>query len=217
VAAFGLAPDRLTSILDDYKKLGVENILCVRGDKPADLVGFKSHPQSFSHASDFLLFARKNYHFCLGIAGYPEGHVEAPSLDKDIEYLKLKVQNGARFIITQYFYNNRFFFNFVEKCRNVGIEVPIFVGIMPIYTVKLMESLARLCHATITQEIRDGLARIPPDDKDSIRNFGVDLAINQCRELIRFGIDGIHFYTMNRYKSVRRIVNRLRSEGLIKK
>ena len=140
---------------------------------------------------------------------------EAPNLDKDIEYIKLKVESGARFIIVQYFYDNRFFFNFVEKCRIAGIKVPIFVGIMPIYTVKLMEFLARLSHATITKEVRDGLATIPPDDKDSILNFGIDLATQQCREMIGFGIDGLHFYTMDRYKSVKEILSRLRSEGLL--
>jgi len=214
-ASYGLGPDDITSILDDYKNLGVESILCVRGDEPKDVEGFESHPESFKHTSDLVAFCGSRYDFCMGAAGYPEGHKDAANKEKDLQYLKLKIENGAQFIISQYFYDNRFFFDFVKRCRNIGIKVPIIAGIMPIYSIKMMEMLSSLSGATIIQKVRDGLAELPPDDKDALLNFGINYSTQQCRELIENGVDGLHFYTMNRRKSSEQIIKNLRAEGLI--
>lgn len=215
VAPYGMNPHDAASVLDDYKDLGIEAILCARGDKPMDIEGFKPHPDSFVHASDLLAFVGEHYDFFTGAAGYPEGHKEAESKEKDLEYLKLKVEKGARFIITQYVYDNQYFFNFVETCRGMGIDVPIIAGVMPIYSVKMMENLAALCGATITPQVRDGLAKLPPDDKSAVTEFGIQFAMQQCSELIRHGVDGIHFYTMDRSKSVVQIITQLKNEELL--
>ncbi|UCH96302.1 MAG: methylenetetrahydrofolate reductase [Candidatus Aminicenantes bacterium] len=214
VAAYGLGPDELTSVLDSYKQLGIENIFCVRGDQP-EIENFQPHPDSLPHASDFLSWVGERYDFFKGAAAYPEGHKEAETMEKDLEYLKLKVEKDAGFIITQYCYDNGFFFNFMERCRSIGIEVPIVAGVMPIYSVKMMENLAALCGATITKEVRDGLAQLPQDDKSAVADFGVNFALKQCRELIQYGVQGIHFYTMDRSKTVVQVVNHLRSEDLL--
>jgi methylenetetrahydrofolate reductase (NADPH) len=158
---------------------------------------------------------RPKYDFCLGVAGYPEGHVDAPSLEKDIEYLKLKVDRGAEYIITNYCYDNQFFFDFLERCKMAGINVPVLPGVMPIYSVKMMKMLADLCGATITDELRRGIDDLPEGDKEALLSFGIEFAARQCRELIEADVPGLHIYTMDRSKSSVGIVDRLRSEGLL--
>ncbi len=212
---YGLGPEDITAVLNAYRELGVESVLAARGDPPRDQQDFRPHPESLPHASDLLAFIRPRYDFCLGAAGYPEGHIEAVSRAQDLEYLKLKVTNGADFIITNYCYDNRLFFDFVERSRKLGIQIPILPGVMPIYSVKMMEILAKLCGATITPEIRDGLARLPEGDKEAITDFGIDFAINQCKDLLDAGVPGIHLYTMDRAKSAVEIVNRLREANLL--
>jgi methylenetetrahydrofolate reductase (NADPH) len=213
-AGFGLGPEEITSVLDSYQAIGVENILVVRGDLPRE-EDFKPHPKSLAHASDLVAFVRPRYSFCMGVAGYPEGHVEAPSREKDIEYLKLKVDQGAEYIISNYFYDNRYFFDFLERCQAAGISVPILPGVMPIYSVKMMEMLAGLCGATITGEVRRGIAALPEGDKEALVAFGIEFDALRCAELLRAGAPGLHIYTMDRSKSATGIVNRLCGEGLL--
>ena len=213
-AGFGLSPDEITGVLNDYQALGVENILVVRGDEPRDK-DFEPHPESFKYASDLMEFIRPRYELCLGVAGYPEAHIDAVDQEKDMEYLKLKVERGAEFIITNYFYDNQYFFNYVERCRAAGIDVPIIPGVMPIYSIKMMRMLAGMCGATITEKIESGLAALPEDDKDALNNFGIDFATKQCAELIQAGVPGLHIYTMDRSKSTIGLVNRLREKGLL--
>ncbi|NOQ52510.1 MAG: 5,10-methylenetetrahydrofolate reductase, partial [Desulfuromonadaceae bacterium] len=121
----------------------------------------------------------------------------------------------AEFIIANFVYDTRFFFDFVERCRAIGIKVPILPGVMPIYSVKLLEILTKTCGATITEEIHRALAELPTDDNKAVAEFGIDFATQQCRELIEKGVPGIHIYTMDRSKATTEIVQRLRSEGLL--
>ena len=212
---FGLGPDDITSVLDSYKELGIDNILAARGDEPKDNEGFTPHPQSLAHASDLIEFIRPKYDFCIGAAGYPEKHIEAESKERDLEYLKLKVDNGADYIITNYFYDNAYFFDFIERCQASGISVPILPGVMPIYSTKMMEMLAGLCGATITDKIRNGIAKLPEGDKEALLQFGIEFAVNQCTELLKSGVPGLHFYTMDKSLSTAGIVNKLRNEELL--
>ena len=214
-AGYGLGPEQITGVLDSYQELGIENILVVRGDIPHDQEEFTPHPDSFPHASDLVAFIRQRYDFCLGVAAYPEGHIEAESIEKDLEYLKLKVDNGAEYIVTNYCYDQRYFFDFAERCQAIGINLPILPGVMPIYTASLMEMLANLCGATITDEIRQGLAALPEGDKGAVLDYGIELAYRQCKELFEAGVPGVHIYTMDRSKTAAAIVNRLRTEGII--
>ncbi|MHC4259559.1 MAG: methylenetetrahydrofolate reductase [Planctomycetota bacterium] len=213
-AGYGLGPEDIAAVLDSYQGLGIENILVVRGDPPRDQEDFKPHPQSLPHASDLMSFIRPRYDFCIGVAGYPEGHIEAESKTKDLEYLKLKVDKGAEYIISNYFYDNQYFFDFVERCRAIGIDVPILAGVMPIYSVKMMEMLAGLCGATITDEVRESLGALPEGDKEAIASFGIELAVRQCKDLLRAGVPGLHIYTMDRSSSAVEIVERLRTDSL---
>jgi methylenetetrahydrofolate reductase (NADPH) len=216
-ACYGLGPEDIVAVLDSYQEIGIETILAVRGDPPhgKDKETFTPHPESLPHASDLVTFVRSRYDFCIGVAGYPEGHIDASSQEKDLEYLKLKVDQGAEYVITNYFYDNGYYFDFVEQCRGIGINVPIVPGVMPIYSIKMMERLASLCGATITGEIRQGIAALPEGDKEALVAWGIDFATHQCAELLKAGVPGLHFYTMDRSKSTVGIVNRLRSEGLV--
>jgi methylenetetrahydrofolate reductase (NADPH) len=212
-AGYGLGPDDILAVLDTYQDLGVDNVLVVRGDPPHGQPDFKPHAASLAHASDMLEFMRGRYRFCLGAAGYPEGHIEAASRPKDLENLKLKVDNGAAYIITNYFYDNRYYFDFVTACRRLGITVPILPGIMPIFSVKMMNHLAKLCGATISDDLRQKLAALPEADPRALLNFGIDFAFAQCKELIEAGAPGLHFYTMDRSQATTGVVARLRREG----
>lgn len=211
-AGYGLGPDDITAVLEGDREAGVENVLVVRGDPPQE-EGFQPHPVSFPHASDLLSFIRPRYDFCLGVAGYPQGHREAPSREQDLAYLKLKVDLGAEYIITNYCYDNRFFFDFVERCRSLGISVPILPGVMPVYSIKMMDMLAEICGATIPPALRQDLEAIPEGDRETMVRYGIDFAVNQCRELLRAGVPGIHLYTMDRSESVLGIVRTLKQEG----
>ena len=213
-AGYGLGPLDIAAVLAGYQELGIENVLVVRGDPPEG-DDFIPHPESLPHASDLLAFVRERYDFCLGAAGYPEGHIECDSQDKDLEYLELKVSQGAEYVIANYFYDNQFFFDFVNRCRAIGVDVPIIPGVMPVYSVRMMETLANLCGATITDELREGLAALPDGDKEALVAFGIEFAVSQCRSLLEAGVPGLHIYTMDQSRSTVAIVNRLREEGLL--
>lgn len=214
IAGYGLSPEEITDILDNYQALGVETIFVIRGDKPKQ-ESFLAHPQSFSYASEMIAFIKQNYDFTLGCAGYPEGHLEAQSLEQDIENLKHKVDNGAEYVVAQYFYSNAFFFDYVEKCRTAGVSVPIIPGIMPVYTVKMTNMLAKVCGSTIPLALETRLDAVAEDDKDAVLKLGVGFATEQCRDLLKKGVAGLHFYTMDRSHSTKQIINNLKEERLL--
>ena len=205
-AGFGLGPDEISSVLERYARLGVETLFVVRGDAPRD-------QEDFVPNAELLDFIRERFDFCLGAAGYPEGHPEASSQEQDLAYCRLKQEKGARFIIAQYCYDNDYFFDFVARARAIGISVPIIPGIMPIYSVKLTHNLARVCGASIPQKLSDDLAQC--EDAAAVVQYGIDFATDQCRELLARGAGGLHFYTMDRSNTLVEVLGRLRSEGLL--
>ena len=215
IAGFGLGPDAITQVLDQYKALGVETIFTIRGDEPRDKA-FQPHPDSFSYACDLIAFIAKKYDFNLGCAGYPEGHIDAVSRDKDIEYLKRKVDNGAQYVVAQYCYDDNVFFDYVDKCQAAGISAPIIPGIMPVYTVKMTRMLSRVCGTTIVDKMQEGLKRLEEADAQEVLDYGVEFALNQCKNLLKQGVPGLHFYTMDRAPSTTRILTALRAERFLK-
>ncbi len=214
LAGYGLRPDEITAVLNGYQDLGVETIFVIRGDKPTD-DSFIQAPDSFSYASEMIPFIKERYNFTLGCAGYPEGHIQAESLEKDIAYLKLKEANGAAYVIAQYCYDNNDFIEYIQKCRGAGISIPIIPGIMPVYTVKLTRTLSKVCGTTLPEKMQGVLDQLSESDKDAVLNYGIDFAVEQCRGLLESGVPGLHFYTMNRSKSTTEIIARLRRENLL--
>ncbi|NDY72908.1 5,10-methylenetetrahydrofolate reductase [Desulfobacter hydrogenophilus] len=214
IAGFGLAPDEVRDILDKYKALGIETIFVIRGDQPKD-ADFKPHPDSFAYACDLIKFIKDNYDFTLGCAGYPEGHVQAESLEADIKYLKMKQDAGAQYVVAQFFYDNEFYFSYVNKCRDAGVTIPIIPGIMPVYTLKLINILTSVCGASIPAAMQARIDAVDKGDKDAVLNLGIDYAAEQCKDLLAKGVPGLHIYTMNRSRSTKAIVEALKKENLI--
>ncbi len=214
IAGYGLGPNEITDVLDKYQALGIGTIFVIRGDKPRE-ADFVPHPDSFHYAYEMIRFIKERYDFTLGCAGYPEGHLEAESLEADIEHLKLKIESGAEYIVTQFCYDNSLFSRYVEKCRTIGITVPIIPGIMPVYSIKLTNTLTKLCGATIPGTMKQRLDGLANADSDAALSFGIDQATEQCRELLRQGLPGLHFYTMDRSRSTSEIIRRLKAEQLL--
>jgi methylenetetrahydrofolate reductase (NADPH) len=213
-AGFGLGPDEIQRTLDAYQAQGVENVLVVRGDAPKQ-EGFRPHPQSLAHATELLAFIRARYNFCTGVAGYPEGHPQAADLAFDLDILRRKVDLGAEFIITNYFYDNQFFFEFLERCASARIQVPIIPGIMPIFHGKLVFLMANNCGASIPESVRREIEAFPGEETEALVSYGIELAARQAEALLRSGVPGLLLYTMNRADSSQAIVSRLRDVGVI--
>jgi methylenetetrahydrofolate reductase (NADPH) len=213
--------DELAQILDQLRAAGVENVLALRGDPPRDaksgeLLPFSPVPGGFRYSGEMVRFIRDGrnegrWPFCIGGACYPEGHIECPSRDEDLQHLLDKVSSGAEFLITQLFFDNAFYFDFVERARRARIRVPIVPGIMPITNFEQIERFTRLCGATIPMRLRLQLERYR-DDPDAVLQLGVAHATVQCLELLERGAPGIHFYTLNRSRATRMILLALRSK-----
>lgn len=215
IAGIGLGPEEIIEAMEKFRSRGVETVFVVRGDAPTWDENYKPHPDAMLYASDLLKFIKSRYDFCLGAAGYPETHMEAVSPEKDLDCLKLKVDEGAEYIVAQYFYDNQFFYDYLNKVQAKGINVPVVPGIMPIYTVKMTENLANICGTTITEKIRNGLDSLPADDKEAVLQYGIELATDQCKDLLKHGVPGLHFYTMNRGVSIMSIMDNLKTDGAL--
>jgi len=208
----GASEDSLRSFLDSLREAGVDNVLALRGDPPQGQKDFRPENAAFQHASDLAGFIRQAYpDMCIGVAGYPEKHPQAGSMDQDIGYLKLKMDMGGNFAITQLFFDNDHYFSFVEKCRARGIGFPIVPGVLPILNLTSIKRILSLCGATIPAEY---LARLEAANDqggaDAVRELGVEYAREQCRDLIARGAPGVHLYTLNKAQACIDIVKGLK-------
>jgi methylenetetrahydrofolate reductase (NADPH) len=211
----GHSRGELATILDRLRSNGIENVLPLRGDPPQGEATFRAAPDGFSHGSELVAFIReRRYPFCLAGAGYPEGHVECRDRDRSIEHLKLKVAAGLDFVITQLFYDNADYWDFVARARRIGITVPLIPGIMPITNVAQIERITSLCGARIPARLRSRLEAARNDEEDTLR-VGVEAAVEQCRDLLANGAPGLHFYTLNKSPATRAIFERLRADDLV--
>jgi methylenetetrahydrofolate reductase (NADPH) len=206
----GASRDELRAVLERLAADGMDNVLALRGDPPKGDATFRPHPDGFAHASDLAGFIRQNFKFCLGGACYPEGHVEATDLETDLIFARKKVDAGCEFLITQLFFENTYYFNFVARARAMGIGVPILPGIMPITNVAQVERFTQMCGASIPEELLREL-RLRQDDAEAVLSLGVAHATAQCLELLQRGAPGIHFYTLNKSPATRTILTAIRS------
>lgn len=190
----------LSALADRIHDGGFRNIMTLRGDPPKGTTEFKVAADGLRHASELAeLLKSRHDDFCLGVAGYPEKHPEAPSLETDLTHLRRKVDAGAAFVTTQLFFDNAVYYRFVEKCRAAGITVPIVPGIMPVLSLKQIQRFTQMCGATLPEQLTKRL-EAAADNADVVETIGIDWALNQIRGLIANGAPGYHLYILNRAK-----------------
>jgi len=207
----GHTREELRDMLRRLSDAKVENVLALRGDPPQGQKTFEPVEGGFRHATELVRFIREeDFNFCLGGACYPEGHVETVSRDDDLRNLKAKVDAGLDFVVTQLFFDNAFYFDFVERARRVGINIPIVPGIMPITNFEQVHRFTRMCGATVPMRLGLQLERVK-DQPEAVMQLGVAHATVQCMELLSRGVPGIHFYTLNKSPATRMIVSALRA------
>ena len=187
------------------KRENIRNILALRGDPPEEGSDY-TVKKDFKYALHLVDFLQKTNSFSLGVAGYPEGHTEEPSLEKDIEHLKMKVDAGADFIITQIFFDNDYFYDFMDRTESAGISVPIIPGIMPIVNIGQVQRFTSMCGATVPGPL---VSKMEAAEEADMIKLGVDYASEQCLQLLEFGVPGLHFYTLNRNKATEMILDRI--------
>jgi methylenetetrahydrofolate reductase (NADPH) len=208
LSCVGTTRDELIAILDGIREAGIDNVLALRGDPPRGETEWKPHPGGLHYSTELAALISGAYPFSVGAACFPEVHPEAPDLAHDLRFLKEKLVSGATFLITQLFFDNELYFNFVEEARAVGIDVPIIPGIMPITDLKQIKTITGMCGATIPDPLLEALER-RTGDPDAVLQLGVAYATVQCAELLARGAPGIHFYTLNRSPATRAIVSAL--------
>jgi methylenetetrahydrofolate reductase (NADPH) len=210
LSCVGEPTDRLVEILGDIDSAGIDNVLALRGDPPRGETEWRPHPGGLSYSVDLIRLIGERFDFCIGAACFPEVHPDAPNRESDLGYAREKVEAGASFLITQLFFDNELYFDFVEDARRAGIDVPIIPGIMPITNYGQIKRFTEMCGATIPDELTtqlDGRA----DDPDAVAELGVAYATLQCSDLLARGAPGIHFYTLNRSTATRAILAALRA------
>lgn len=207
----GSTRDEIARTLDQLRDGGIENVLCLRGDPPKGQASFVATEGGFRYARELTEFIRDGgWTFCTGTAGYPERHPECVDRYQDLLHLKAKVDAGAKFIVTQLFFDNSYYFEFVAQARRLGITVPIIPGIMPITNVEQIERFTSMCGASIPDRLRRELS-LRRTDPDAALELGVAVAALQCADLLRNGAPGIHFYTLNKSSATRAILAALRA------
>ena len=204
----GHSRDELRDILEQLWNAGIRHVLALRGDPPKGDTGFKPHPDGFAHASDLIAFIKKQFDFTIGCAFYPEKHMEAPSLESDMEALKLKQDNGADFAVSQLFFDNANFFRFRDNAAAMGITMPLVAGIMPVLDLKQLPRFEELSGCVIPPELPAFLA-----ESEDVTARGIEYATRQCNDLLRGGVAGLHLYCLNKHRSVTRITENLRALG----
>jgi methylenetetrahydrofolate reductase (NADPH) len=204
----GSTVEDLHDALRQMETAGIDNVLALRGDPPRGQAEFVATEGGLAHASDLAALVAQSYPFCLVGACYPEIHPEAPDLTTDLERLKGKVAAGARVLITQLFFDNAAYFDFVDEARAASIEVPIIPGLMPITNADQIKRFTSMCGATIPGALLDALDQ-RRGDEEAVAELGVSYATGQASELLAGGAPGIHFYTLNRSPATRAILSAL--------
>jgi methylenetetrahydrofolate reductase (NADPH) len=206
----GATVEELRTMLDRMREAGIENVLALRGDPPQGQTEWTATEGGLSYSRELIDMIREDYEFAIGAACFPETHIHATSPEDDLRYLGEKVTAGARFLITQLFYDNAAYWDFVRRARDAGIEAPILPGIMPITNVAQIKKITELCGTALPQKLTRELdARA--GDAEAVAEFGVAYATLQCTDLLANGAPGVHFYTLNRSPATRAILSALKA------
>ena len=214
LSCVGEPTERLVEILGEIRDAGIDNVLALRGDPPRGETEWVPHPDGLRWSIELIELIRSQFpDFCIGAACFPEVHPEATAPDQDLKYAKSKVDAGASFLITQLFFDNDDYFDFVERARAIGIEVPIIAGIMPITNFEQIKRFTSMCGARIPDALHEQLEKHheASEDGESVIDLGVAYATLQCADLLARGAPGIHFYTLNKSPATRAIVSALKA------
>jgi len=205
----GSTEEHLGEVLEEAHTLGIENLLALRGDPPRGETNFKPVPGGLRYAIELLRLIRSRGNFAVGVAGYPEGHVECSDKRLDWDRTAAKVEQGAEFIISQLFYNADVFLEFVDYLRNRrGVRVPIIPGVLPFLNAEQVKRFTALCGAKLPEDLQGRLERFAGED-ESVRRLGVEVCTDLCRRLMDHGIPGLHLYCLNRVASATELLQNL--------
>ncbi|MCB0914765.1 MAG: methylenetetrahydrofolate reductase [NAD(P)H] [Actinobacteria bacterium] len=209
----GSSREELAEIVDAYSAAGVHHVLALRGDPPGGLdAPWESHPGGLEHADELVRLVDSRGDFTVGVAAFPEGHPEAPSLDDDAKVLLRKQEAGADFAITQFFFNADDYFRLVDRANRIGVDIPILPGIMPVTNVSQIRRFAKLSGAEFPADLADRFLALG-DDPEAVIDMGVEVAAQMCRTLLDEGAPGLHFYTLNRSNSTLQVFRELGLEA----
>jgi methylenetetrahydrofolate reductase (NADPH) len=210
LSCVGESADGIATTLDRIAAAGIENVFALRGDPPRGQEDFVQPEGGLGSAAELAAFIGSRWDFTVGGACFPEVHPEAPDLETDLDYLKTKVEAGASFLITQLFFDNQVYFDFVAAAREKGIDVPILAGIIPVASFAQTKRICDLCDASIPPRLEAAFAAAGGDE-DAEFELGVAYAAQQCAELLIAGVPGIHFYALNRAPATRAVLGALRA------
>jgi methylenetetrahydrofolate reductase (NADPH) len=198
-------------VLDRMREAGIDNVLALRGDPPQGATAeWTATEGGLTYSRELIELIRSDYDFAIGAAAFPETHIHATSPEDDLRYTKEKVDAGARFLITQLFFDNANYWDYVERARAIGVEVPIIPGIMPITNFAQIKRITDMCGTIIPERLLREL-EVREDQPEAVTDFGVAYATLQCAELLAQGAPGIHFYTLNRSPATRAILSALKT------
>jgi len=206
----GATQGELRTTLAEIEAAGVQNVLALRGDAPEGKEVWTQTEGGLRYSTELIELLQEHFEFAVGAAAFPEVHPEAESPEGDIRFLKEKQDAGARFLITQLFFDNELYFDFVARAREAGVTVPIIPGIMPVTSVRNIKRITELCKSEIPEPLERELER-REGDGDAVQDLGVAYATLQCVDLLARGAPGIHFYTLNRSPATRAILAALRA------
>ncbi len=211
LTCIGNTKGEIQAILDMMRHRDICNVLALRGDPPKNNPNWQPTAHHFHYSFELCRFIRQRYgsFFSIGVAGFPEGHILCPDRDQDAKYLKMKIDAGADYVITQLFFDNRDYFQYVERLRMLGVTARIIPGIIPITDFKGIVNFCKMCGASIPQQVQEAFEPIQ-NDKEAMILEGIRYAVRQCRELLDFGAPGIHFYTLNKTTPVDTILSEIR-------
>ena len=204
ITCVGFTKEMLQQNCNALEEAGIKHVLALRGDRPQTMTDEQFSNREFYYATDLVRYLKEHTDLQIAGACYPEKHYEASNFEEDLRHLKEKVDAGVSSLISQMFFDNNYFYRFLDKARDLGINVPIHAGIMPITTAKQLGTTVSLSGSSVPKELADLIATYG-DDKDDMRKAGVDYAVRQIRDLKEHGVDGIHIYSMNRVKSTKEI------------
>lgn len=204
----GQSKQEVRSVLAKLKEKGIDNIVALGGDPPQGVADWSAHPDGYHHSAELVREAAGHRWFSIAVAGFPEVHPRAESREADLRYLKEKVDAGADVVITQLFFDNEDFYRYVDDVKRLGVRVPIVPGILPILSVSQVRRFTALCGAKIPPGLEQLLAKVENDEEGAMR-LGIDYATGQCEGLLAFGAPGIHFYSLNKSRSVKAIFQNL--------